>query len=142
MLKKILKNHCFIRKNNQNFGFCYTYHNLPTIHKYYYNETKVINDEEIEKYSIYIQAFLEKRRPLKYEIPPKISILKTSRLYLSQFRSQTNNNNEFVELPLNTLSVLFDNADIDTNYIKNIFVDKNEDNLYETIMHKVIVNGY
>ena len=142
MIKKLFKNHNLFLKNIQKYSICYTYHNLPTIDTYYYNNTKINLDDEIDKDSIYIQAFLQKRRVLKNEIPPKINVLKSPKLYEIQFKSQIALNNQIVDLPLNTLSVIFDNAEIDTNYIKNIFLDKNEDSLYDGIMHKVIVNGY
>ena len=141
MLAKATRNHIF-RNNYSKFNFTYSYNNLPTIHEYYYNDNKVVLDDEITNYNSFIQAFLQKRRVLKYEIPPKISILKLEKQYTTQWNSQCKNSTSYVDFPINTLTVMFDNILIDSNYIKNIFLDNAEENLYESIMRKVFLNGY
>jgi hypothetical protein len=140
MLAKATRNQLF-RKNHSKFTFTYSYNNLPRIHECCYNDNKITLDDEINKYSTYIQAFLQKRRILKYEIPAKISIMKIENQYNSQFNSQRDNTS-FEELSLNTMTVMFDNTHFDSNYIKNVFLEKAEENIYKSIMGKVILNGY
>jgi len=140
MLAKATRNQ-LIRKNHSKFTFTYSYNNLPRIHEYYYNNNKIILDEEISQYSTYIQAFLQKRRVLKYEIPSKISILKIENQYNSIFNSQRNDSSS-LELSLNTLTVMFDNTLFDSNYIKKVFLEKAEENIYQSIVGKVLLNGY
>lgn len=140
MLKKSLTKHLLLLKKQQ-FALSYTYHNLPTIHEYYYNDNKITLDDQIDNYNTYTQAFLQKRRLLKYEIPPKIATLKKEQQYIKQFMNQSERHNPLVELPLNTLKVMFENVKIDSNYIKNIFLEKDEENLYQSVLEKVWING-
>ena len=141
MLKNIFKKRNLNKTNNksQSFRFC-LYNNLPTTNAYYYNDKQIILDDEIENYNSYTQAFLQKRRLLKYEIPAKISILKSLEMYKTQFLSQFNDS-ELTDIPLNTLLIIYDKNLIDTNFIKNLFLDTNEDKLYDNIAKKVFLNG-
>lgn len=140
MLSKATRCRLF-RKNHSKFTFTYSYNNLPSIHEYYYNDNKITLDDGITKYTPYTQAFLQKRRILKYEIPAKISILKLENQYKSQFNSQLDNTS-YTDLSMNTMTVLFDNTLFDTNYIRNIFLEKAEENIYQNIMGKILLNGY
>lgn len=51
-------------------------HNLHQPPAYYVNGVKHINDFDIEEYRPQIRAFLTKRRTVKREVPPKVSILR------------------------------------------------------------------
>lgn len=96
--------------------------------------------EQCKGYSKEIQAFLQKRRITRNEVPPKIAVVQSPKQFGNLLKSQTIEK-EFEEVSLNSLAVCFDNMEIDTHYIWSIFFDNSEFSLYKSILQKQILNG-
>lgn len=99
-----------------------------------------INDENITEYNKYIQAFLNKRFTHKKEVPPKISILNTSKEYHNTLYIQQSY--PFYTLfDIQNMKFMRNLNILDTGYFISRFFEEYEKNLYDAVLSKILVCG-
>jgi hypothetical protein len=141
MLKSLFRNSHKFKYQVQNFQFSFALNRASYFDLQFQNQTQTKFDRISEEFSIYIQAFLQKRRISKDEVPPKIAVLKQNNLFQSQYKSQLILE-EREKIPFNTLAVTYDNMDLNSSYIRSIFFEEHEEALYKAILQKKLINGY
>lgn len=116
-------------------------HNLHQPPTYYVNGVKHINDFDVEEYRPQIRAFLTKRRTVKREVPPKVSIIKDlGEDYLMDYFQQRLVPGEFLYEEAQ-LKRLYDADMMNSQYIHTVFCEEYEKNLIEAVLQKKVTNG-
>src|SRR5690349_6437340 len=100
MFRKVIQNQ--FRQLTSFKRFSFLYHNLPSTNTYYYNNSCVVLDPDVESYDTTIQAFLQKRRTLKQEISSKIQTIQSPNL------TQGDYSNDYIDLKRNVMKIMFD----------------------------------
>jgi hypothetical protein len=141
--KKLLEKKIIFNKLCK-FDMSYYYHNFPTVAEYYCNGKLITLDKNFHNYNNYFRAFLSKRWINKFEIPPKIEILNVPEGIQGLINHTQSIPNEISPLDLDEsiLKYFYSKGYINRNYIFNILFEKNEINLYKSILNKQIMNGY
>jgi len=78
-----------------------------------------------------------------YKIAPKVNILNipSSSTYKSNLSSQLSSDKKFYDMNDSMLSYLYESSYINSSYITNVFLERNEVNLFKEIEKKSIMNG-
>ena len=109
-------------------------HNLHQPPTYYVNGVKHINDYDTEEYRPQIQAFLTKRRTVKREIPPKVSIIKDlGDDYQMDYFQQRLVPGEFLYEEAH-LKRLHEADMMNSQYIHSVFCEEYEKNMIEAVL--------
>ena len=140
-LRKITKR-CFnLNKASKHFSITHNYHSPATL---WVNGREYKFDDNLEEYSSYIQAFLNRRYTHKKEISPKIKVLKDMNNVLRDYH-----NSFYVQITYPTYN-LFDldylrymqaHKIIDSGYIISRFFEEYEKPMYDAMLTKFLING-
>jgi len=122
----------------RNFSF---YHNLHHPPFFYVNGIKYINDYDLEEYKPQVQAFITRRRVVKREIPPKVSILEDmGPQYRHVYYQQRLANGEYLYDDKH-MKRLYSNDGINTQFLHSMWCEDYEKNLVDEVLQKRVTNG-